>query len=265
MTGPVESVSAVTLVTADMTASVAFYQALGFQLLYGGEDAEFTSFRVGPSFLNLQLDVTWKPGPAVWGRVIFWVDDVDEAYIRARTAGLAPLAAPSDAPWGERFFHIRDPAGHEVSLARPLAAMTGGTAEAAARGPLVTPEVTYTDAVAGITWLTDILGLVATLVVPDEDGTVMHAELEWRGGFVFIGSKGDAEPWELGPSTVCLAADSAVAVDAIHTRAQAHGADVVVALGDTPFGSHQFVVRDPEGNLWIVGTYVPEVPDPDAG
>jgi uncharacterized glyoxalase superfamily protein PhnB len=30
--------------------------------------------------------------------------------------------APADAPWGERYFHVQDPAGHEVSIARPLAA-----------------------------------------------------------------------------------------------------------------------------------------------
>jgi len=135
------------------------------------------------------------------------------------------------------------------------------TGAASTGGPFVTPEVSYADAKAGITWLTDVLGLMPTLVVPDEDGTVMHAELAWRGHFVFVGSSDESDPWDLGPSSVCLAAESDVAVDAIHARAQAHGADIVVPLGDTPFGSHQFVVRDPEGNLWIVGTYVPAVPE----
>ncbi|MGH8701888.1 MAG: VOC family protein, partial [Burkholderiales bacterium] len=27
---------------------------------------------------------------------------------------------PADAPWGERYFHISDPDGHELSFARPL-------------------------------------------------------------------------------------------------------------------------------------------------
>jgi uncharacterized glyoxalase superfamily protein PhnB len=26
---------------------------------------------------------------------------------------------PRDAPWGERYFHMRDPDGHELSFARP--------------------------------------------------------------------------------------------------------------------------------------------------
>jgi catechol 2,3-dioxygenase-like lactoylglutathione lyase family enzyme len=118
---PVESISAVTLLTADMAAAVAFYRALGFHLLYGGEGASFTSFRVGAGYLNLQLDPAGSTGWAGWGRVVLWVDDVDAMYRRALAAGFDPDAAPADAPWGERYFHLRDRDGHELSFARPLA------------------------------------------------------------------------------------------------------------------------------------------------
>ena len=118
---PVESISAVTLLTVDMVAAVSFYQALGFHLLYGGEDAPFTTFRVGSGYLNLQLDPSGSRRRAVWGRVVLWVDDVDAMYRRALVAGFAPENPPTDAPWGERYFHILDPDGHELSFARPLA------------------------------------------------------------------------------------------------------------------------------------------------
>ena len=49
------------------------------------------------------------------------VDDVDACHARAIAAGYKPEAEARDAPWGERFFHIRDPDGHELSFARPLA------------------------------------------------------------------------------------------------------------------------------------------------
>ncbi|MEE9270499.1 MAG: VOC family protein, partial [Candidatus Krumholzibacteria bacterium] len=29
------------------------------------------------------------------------------------------------AEWGERYFHITDPDGHELSFARPLSSVTG--------------------------------------------------------------------------------------------------------------------------------------------
>lgn len=117
---PVESISAVTLVTRDMGEAVAFYRALGFHLLYGGDEAAFTSFRVGGGYLNLQLDEGSSPTTAAWGRVVLWVDDVDAMYERAVRAGFHPDTAPADAPWGERYFHIHDPSGHELSFARPL-------------------------------------------------------------------------------------------------------------------------------------------------
>jgi len=52
---------------------------------------------------------------------VFWVDDVDAMHRRALTAGFNPETSPADAPWGERYFHIHDPDGHELSFARPLA------------------------------------------------------------------------------------------------------------------------------------------------
>ena len=103
-----------------MPTAVSFYEALGFHLLYGGADTQFSSFRVGDGYLNLQLDQESPRGRQVWGRVVFWVDDVDEMYARALAAGFAPETSPSDATWGERYFHLRDPDGHELSFARPL-------------------------------------------------------------------------------------------------------------------------------------------------
>jgi catechol 2,3-dioxygenase-like lactoylglutathione lyase family enzyme len=119
---PVEAINAVTLLTADMGSAVEFYGTIGFQVLSGGADAPFTTFRCGDGFLNLQLDPAHAPINEIWGRVIFWVDDVDAAYERARTAGYATANSPVDASWGERYFHIKDPDGHELSFARPLSA-----------------------------------------------------------------------------------------------------------------------------------------------
>lgn len=115
----IEQISAVTVFVADMARSCRFYQALGFELKSGGRDATFTSFHAGAGFLNLARAARTE---TAWGRVIFHVDDVNAAYRHALSAGLDPEFAPRDALWGERYFHIRDPDGHELSFARPLAA-----------------------------------------------------------------------------------------------------------------------------------------------
>jgi catechol 2,3-dioxygenase-like lactoylglutathione lyase family enzyme len=87
---PVESISAVTLFAADMNESVGFYQSLSFVLLYGGSDAAFASFRVGAGYLNLQREPGDSDQRGRWGRVVFWVDDVDAMYRRALAAGFTP-------------------------------------------------------------------------------------------------------------------------------------------------------------------------------
>ena len=121
----VEKIDAVTLVTSDMARSMRFYSDLGFEVNYGGPDDEFTSLRAGPGYLNLQLVSGWEPPNQVWGRVILWVDDVDAVYDRAVAAQRRPSTEPADAPWGERYFHIADPDGHELSFARPLEPRVG--------------------------------------------------------------------------------------------------------------------------------------------
>ena len=120
----IECVSAVTLATHNMARAVRFYRSLGFALRYGGEDAAFTSFTVGPGHLNLSAqpaDRHWS----WWGRLIFYVSDVDALYARAVAQGLRPDAAPRDAEWGERYFHLTDPDGHQLSFAKPLPSTTG--------------------------------------------------------------------------------------------------------------------------------------------
>src|ERR1700746_1489102 len=82
----IEGISAITLATHDMRRAVRFYQVLGFAMLYGGEDAGFTSFKAGGNFVNLIAQ------PAVrqwswWGRVIFYHPDVDGLYARLGAGG----------------------------------------------------------------------------------------------------------------------------------------------------------------------------------
>jgi predicted enzyme related to lactoylglutathione lyase len=112
-------ISAITLATHDMASAVTFYQALDFVLKSGGPAAHFTSFLAGNGYLNL-TSMPAERAWSWWGRVIFYVDDVDAQHARACAAGLSPLFAPRDAPWGERYFHIVDTDGHELSFARPL-------------------------------------------------------------------------------------------------------------------------------------------------
>ncbi len=111
-------INAITLLCTDMIRSVAFYEVLGLEVVYGGPDSDFTSLRLGNNYVN--LTVTEGAPAGFWGRVILFVVSPDDVYEAVSGAGYSPLMKPADAPWGERYFHIRDPDGHELSIARKL-------------------------------------------------------------------------------------------------------------------------------------------------
>ena len=54
------------------------------------------------------------------GDVLSSNSDVDSLHASVVAAGYRPDTAPQDAEWGERFFHLTDPDGHELSFAWPL-------------------------------------------------------------------------------------------------------------------------------------------------
>ncbi|WP_432971794.1 VOC family protein [Dactylosporangium sp. CA-233914] len=122
--------------------------------------------------------------------------------------------------------------------------------------PQVWPTLRARDARALIRFLVDAFGFEETAVYGEGD-LVEHAQLSWpEGGGVMLGSDRDAgaSPWKLTPGmagcyVVCRDPD------ALYRRATAAGATVLRELNDTDYGSREFAVRDPEGNLWSFGTY----------
>jgi uncharacterized glyoxalase superfamily protein PhnB len=72
----------------------------------------------------------------------------------------------------------------------------------------------------------------------------------------------DAErdsPFSLpGPVVVYVVVDDP---DALHDRASAAGAEIVMPLTDQDYGSREFAARDLYGNVWSFGTYRPSLGD----
>jgi uncharacterized glyoxalase superfamily protein PhnB len=89
----------------------------------------------------------------------------------------------------------------------------------------------------------------------DDKGTIAHATMAWEDDlFMFSGSKGAGDPFDLGPSVIYVAVDDP---DAHHDRAVAAGAELVMELTDQDYGSREYAARDLEGNVWCFGTYRP--------
>jgi catechol 2,3-dioxygenase-like lactoylglutathione lyase family enzyme len=140
-------ISAVTLKVKNMEESCSLYSKIpGFRLTYGGNPSDhFTTFEIGKGsmttmYLNLELiEEEENDGSDLYkksniekvkvnedfGRVIFHTENVDGLYSHMRedeyiSKSIVFENAPTNAPWGERFFHIREPNGYELSFAQPL-------------------------------------------------------------------------------------------------------------------------------------------------
>lgn len=115
----------------------------------------------------------------------------------------------------------------------------------------------YDDADRAIAFLTGALGLVEQDIHRDDAGRVAHGGLSHEGDLVMIGTRSDPPgPFDTGRASIYLAVDD---VDAHHATAVASGATVIMDLVDQPYGSREYAVTDPEGNVWSVGTYRPVV------
>jgi uncharacterized glyoxalase superfamily protein PhnB len=127
--------------------------------------------------------------------------------------------------------------------------------------PNIFPAIRYTDADAGIAFLTRAFGATEKAVHRGEDGVIHHAELALGAGLVMVGQQ--REDGKLGgeaPRALASTISLYITVadpDAHHAIAREAGATVVRELEDTDYGSREYSVRDPEGNLWSFGTYDP--------
>ncbi len=128
-----------------MEKSCLLYSKIpGFRLTYGGEPSDsFTTFKIGKgsnaAYLNLELidddddSSNFYNGSTLgkmketedFGRIIFHVENVDELYSYMKhneyiSKSIVFENEPANASWGERFFHIREPNGYQLSFAQPL-------------------------------------------------------------------------------------------------------------------------------------------------
>ncbi len=129
----------------------------------------------------------------------------------------------------------------------------------------VYPGLKYHDARAAIDWLGRAFDAQVLTLVPGEGDRVEHAELRIGDGIVMVGTAGDPHgsgiDWPAGAGCVYLVT-TPERVDEEFARATATpGTEVVRVVADTDYGSRDYVVRDPEGNLWCVGTYRPTLPE----
>lgn len=128
----------------------------------------------------------------------------------------------------------------------------------------VIPTLRYNDAAAAIEWLCDAFGFEEHLVVPGEDGTIVHAQLGFGNGMIMLGSARDGgfDDLQKPPSAMGGAVSQSAYIvvedpDKHYERAVAAGAEIVLEIQDEDYGGRGYSCRDPEGHVWNFGSYDP--------
>ncbi len=132
----------------------------------------------------------------------------------------------------------------------------------------IIPVLRYRDAPAAIDWLCRTFGFERHLVVPNDDGTVAHAQLSFGNGMIMLGSVLETEtefgrlmkqPDEIGGAQTQSSYVVVTDADAIYARAKAGGARIATEPKDEDYGGRDFSCYDLEGHLWSFGSYDPWV------
>jgi catechol 2,3-dioxygenase-like lactoylglutathione lyase family enzyme len=105
----------VEIVGPDLDRSLAFYLALGFELLR--RSGQFAVIHWHGQRLFLAENPA-APVMARWTNLRIMVDDVEAVWKRALALGLAPAHPIGDRSYGLRDFTLADPSGFEIRFAQ---------------------------------------------------------------------------------------------------------------------------------------------------
>jgi len=106
------------------------------------------------------------------------------------------------------------------------------------------PYIVVSNADDFITFITTVFDAKEILKVPNEDGSVMHAEYSINGGTVMFGQAGGE--WKAFPCGMFVVTEN---VDRIHERGLANGATSIQEPGDRGYGRASGF-QDSFGNQW---------------
>jgi uncharacterized glyoxalase superfamily protein PhnB len=123
----------------------------------------------------------------------------------------------------------------------------------------IVPVLVYDDVEQAIRFMVDALGFVEHLRAHGQDGRVNHAQLKFGDGAVIIGRQGG--PFKIPASSAVshMVHVSIDGVDAHYERASRHGANILEAPHDMPFGVRQYTIQDTGGHWWTFSQNIADV------
>ena len=135
------------------------------------------------------------------------------------------------------------------------------------RATAIIPNLRYDDAYAAIKWLCAAFGFEKELVVPNEDGSVAHAQLVLGKCMIMISSTNNGSLFDELTATPSQAGGKVTQSAYIvlddedmkyhYERSKDNGAIIAVDLKTEDYGGQGYSCYDIEGHIWSFGSYDP--------
>ena len=123
----------------------------------------------------------------------------------------------------------------------------------------VVPILIYDDVAKAVEWLCEAFGFQERLRAPDRNGVISHAQLIVGDGAIMLGrSRSPIEALRAQDIRQYVLVDVEDA-DAHCERAKRHGATILQAPADMPFGARQYTASDLEGHWWTFSQNIADV------
>ena len=130
--------------------------------------------------------------------------------------------------------------------------------------PRISAYLLYEDVAGALDWLAGAFGFRERLRLPDEQGKIVHAEMELADGVVMMGNPGAGfrNPKRLGHVTqhMYVYVDD---VDRHYEHAREAGASILAEPEDQFYGDRIYGAEDPEGHHWYFAQHVRDVAPED--
>jgi uncharacterized glyoxalase superfamily protein PhnB len=128
----------------------------------------------------------------------------------------------------------------------------------------IVPTMPYHNTAVMVDWLCDAFGFQRRLIVKGEDGTIKHAELIFGESMIMVVPVQDTpfeklvvHPKQLGGVETQTCYLVVTDVDEHYAKAKTKGAEIIFGVRMEDRGGRGYACRDPEGHMWMFGTYDP--------
>ncbi|MBL1278287.1 MAG: VOC family protein [Ectothiorhodospiraceae bacterium] len=130
----------------------------------------------------------------------------------------------------------------------------------------ITPYVFYNDVAKAVEWLETAFGFEKTMVMPDPEGKVVHAEMKLQDAGIMMGLASEQQGSKSPKDTTGVTQSLYVYVDDLESHiqhAKSSGATITSEITEMFWGDKMYTANDLEGQHWTFAQHVKDIAPED--